>query len=189
MRDEDENWTLVGKVPAKLIPCPKGCKAEILIYHLPDSQSRHLYCKKCKWTAPWGDTYEEAVHEWNTRIASAGLAWNTRSSDARTGAGNCRHGIPICGECQLGEINAHLREKEALRFDASGYVRGLEEIATYCETQRTNFLERERKALAADKEHATYWDGKETAAAEIAAHARALISQHQEGTPLEVKRG
>lgn len=55
------------------------------------------------------------------------------------------------------------------------YVRGLEELKLHCEQRRKEFLKRERKTLPS--EHATYWDGKETATAEIIEHIRALISQ------------
>lgn len=100
MSDEDENSTLVGKLPTKLTPCPKGCKAETLIYRLPDSQSRHFYCRKCRWTAPWGDTDEEARRE-----------WNTRSSDASK-----EHNVLHVAVCQaVGLLNMTINEGDQLR--------------------------------------------------------------------------
>lgn len=48
--------------------CPFGCVGgELGLYQLPDSNSRHVFCKTCGASGPWGETNEEAERLWNER--------------------------------------------------------------------------------------------------------------------------
>lgn len=80
-----------------LEPCP-WCpvKTELSLYHLPDSPSRHVYCRQCNGAGPWGDSDDEAITVWNSRAAVAGpsltsvkeaiksVKWSSDKSDPET---------------------------------------------------------------------------------------------------------
>lgn len=54
----------------RLEPCPFACvNAELGLYQLPDSDSRHVFCRTCGATGPWGDSDQEAERLWNKRGA------------------------------------------------------------------------------------------------------------------------
>lgn len=40
-----------------------------------------------------------------------------------TGRGRCRHNVPTCGECQIGEVLAHVKDKEQVASDAATAMR------------------------------------------------------------------
>lgn len=72
-------------------------KCKLRIYHLPDSQSRHVFCDACGAAGPWGDTSEEARALYEAaRPASRSCEWLwTPEDNSGFWTAQCKEDWPI----------------------------------------------------------------------------------------------